>query len=356
MTPIENPRRTVLRTLLAVVLVAAVTAVSVITLTRGDAARTRPAAATAPAHPAGRAPVAGPPATHPATTRTAGPTPTDPARAADTVVRVSAMQTDGGVYGVGMPIVLFVTPAPKSVTAFERAVAVTVDGRPAGGAWNWSRPTADEVAAHTVEAHYRTPGYWPADSRVHVAVPIGGLSAGPGMVFGGQLTSLDFRIGDAHISTVDARDLSMTVRANGRVVRTVPVSLGEATSPTFDGTKIVMQKGEDVPGTGRRRPDGTVLMSGPGYTDDPVKWSVRVTRSGEYVHAAPWNHQLGSRSTSHGCTNLSESAARWFYGFSRVGDVVTYTHTDGSAMPSWDGLGDWNVPWTQWVRGGLLRA
>jgi hypothetical protein len=37
-----------------------------------------------------------------------------------------------------------------------------------------------------------------------------------------------------------------------------------------------------------------------------------------------------------------------------VGDVVTYAHTDGSLMPSWDGLGDWNLSWSQWQRGGLL--
>jgi hypothetical protein len=39
-----------------------------------------------------------------------------------------------------------------------------------------------------------------------------------------------------------------------------------------------------------------------------------------------------------------------------IGDVVTYTNTGTSKrMPSWDGLGDWNVSWTDWRAGNLLK-
>jgi lipoprotein-anchoring transpeptidase ErfK/SrfK len=274
--------------------------------------------------------------------------------AAGRTVHVSALQSDGDTYGVGMPVVLFFTPAPTDARAFAAAVHVTVDGQPANGAWYWEQPTADEVAAHTVEAHYRLPGYWPADSRIHVSIPVGGLSAGAGLVYSNKLTSLDYKIGDAHISTVDARTLMMHVTSNGRLVNHFPVSLGKAATPTFNGVKVVMQKGEDIPGTNRLRANGTVLMNGPGYTNDPVMWSVRITRSGEYVHAAPWNNGIGQNSTSNGCTNLHTANAKWFYAFSQLGDVVQYSNTDGTAMPSWDGLGDWNVRWSQWSRGGLL--
>ena len=132
------------------------------------------------------------------------------------------------------------------------------------------------------------------------------------------------------------------------------VSLGAAATPTFNGVKVVMQKGEDVPGTNTLRPNGTVMMSGPGYTDDPVQWSVRITQSGEYVHSAPWNTGIGARSTSNGCTNLRPDDAVWFYGYSVVGDIVQYVGTDGTPMPNWDGLGDWNVSWPVWQQGGKL--
>jgi lipoprotein-anchoring transpeptidase ErfK/SrfK len=271
-------------------------------------------------------------------------------------VKVTSLNSDGATYGVGMPIVLFFSPMPTDSREFTKAVKVTVNGQPADGAWYWEQPTAEEKKSHTVEAHYRMQRYWPADSKIHVSTPIGGLSAGRGLVYGGGLTSLDFNIGDAHVSTVDGSSgvLDMHVTSNGREVKTVKVSLGAAATPTYNGVKIVMQKGENIPGSEQLRKDGTVLMSGPGYSDDPVKWSVRITRSGEYVHAAPWNQAIGQRSTSNGCTNLQIADGKWFYNFAQLGDVVTYSNTGGGRMPSWDGFGDWNLPWLTWKQGGLL--
>jgi lipoprotein-anchoring transpeptidase ErfK/SrfK len=108
-----------------------------------------------------------------------------------------------------------------------------------------------------------------------------------------------------------------------------------------------MQKGEDTPGTDTLRPNGEVRMVGPGY-DEIVGWSVRVTQSGEYVHAASWNgRNIGQRSTSNGCTNLNPADAQWFYAFSQVGDVLLYANSGGTTMPSWDGFGDWNLPATE---------
>jgi lipoprotein-anchoring transpeptidase ErfK/SrfK len=280
---------------------------------------------------------------------------TSSAAAPAQVVHVTALENDGATYGVGLPIVLYLSPVPTDATAFEKAVRVTVNGQPVDGAWFWEQPTADEVNGHIIEAHYRPRHYWPADSTVHVAIPIGGLSAGPGLAYSPKLSSLDYKIGDAHISQVDASTLSMRVNSNGRLVNTFAVSLGAATTPTYNGVKVVMQKGENIPGTNTLRPNGTVLMSGSNYTNDPVQWSVRISRQGEYLHAAPWNSEIGQRSTSHGCTNMSTADAEWFYQFSQVGDVVEYVNTDGSPMPSWDGYGDWNLPWGQWTQGGLLK-
>jgi lipoprotein-anchoring transpeptidase ErfK/SrfK len=284
-----------------------------------------------------------PTTTAPKSTVPAGPTKT---------VHVSAALGDGAVVGVGMPIVLKFTPAPTNSTAFTKAVKVTVNGLPANGAWYWEKPYADSP----IEAHFRPKAYWPAHATIKADIPIGGLSAGKGLVYDNKLTSVTFATGAAHVSTVDGdpSDLKMTVTSDGKVVRTFPVSLGQAQYPTFNGTKVVMQKGEDVPGTDTLRPNGTVMMNGPGYSNDPVQWSVRLTASGEYVHAAPWNGQIGARSTSHGCTNTHVADGQWFYNFSVVGDVVTYSGTGGPRMPSWDGYGDWNIPWAMWAQGGLL--
>jgi lipoprotein-anchoring transpeptidase ErfK/SrfK len=278
--------------------------------------------------------------THPTTASPSTPT---------TKVHVSSLEADGALFGVGMPVILYFTPAPTDSTEFTKAVTVTVNGAPANGKWYWEKPYADQP----IQAHYRTQNPWPPHATIEVKLPIGGLSAGKGLSYDGALTSVVFRTGDTHVTTVNAPGHTMTVQSNGTTVKTIPVSLGKATTPTYNGTKLVMQKGEDTPGTQVLRPNGAVHMVGPGY-DELVDWSVRVTASGEYIHAAPWNSHIGQVSTSNGCTNLSTEDAKWYYAFSLVGDMVRYVGTDGPLMPSWDGLGDWNVPWGTWAQGGLL--
>ena len=82
---------------------------------------------------------------------------------------------------------------------------------------------------------------------------------------------------------------------------------------------------------------------------------MRVTNSGEFIHSASWNGgNIGVRSTSHGCTNLTVADAEKYYNFARIGDVTTYANTGGATMPSWDGYGDWNLSWATWQGGGLL--
>jgi lipoprotein-anchoring transpeptidase ErfK/SrfK len=197
-----------------------------------------------------------------------------------------------------------------------------------------------------MEAHYRMQQYWPAHATIEMNMPLKGLSAGPGLAYDDSLT-LMMKTGAAHISQVNGGSERMTVSSDGKLVKTFPVSLGKAATPTYLGTKIVMDK---------KNPQ---LMIG--GADDPyhinVPWSVRVTNSGEFIHAAAWNTgNIGSRSTSHGCTNLTVADAQWFYGFAVIGDVVTYSNTGTSnVMPSWDGFGDWNVPWSEWEQGNLLK-
>ncbi|GAA4203256.1 hypothetical protein GCM10022220_12040 [Actinocatenispora rupis] len=271
-------------------------------------------------------------------------------------MHVSLLESDGGVYGVGMPLIAYFNRKITDSSAFTKAVKVTVNGKSAGGAWYFENTGRDGQA---LEAHYRPRTYWPAHASIKVDFPVKGLSAGPGLIYDDSLT-LAVSTGAANVSSVDCSAEKMTVVSDGRTVRTLPTSCGKATTPTYTGTKVLMQKGENDPKTGKMRPDGEVRMTSntPGNRyDEIVPWSVRVTNSGEYVHAASWNTgNIGSRSTSNGCTNLNVADAKWFYGFSAVGDVVTYAHTGGKPMPSWDGYGDWNLDWNTWVRGGAVHA
>ncbi|MDQ6936991.1 MAG: L,D-transpeptidase [Actinomycetota bacterium] len=310
-------------------LVGVVLAVVLTACTSGSGKGASPAPATVTVT---QTPTSGSAATKAPATTTAKPTPLGKP------VHVSSIEGDGYVFGVGMPLIVRFATSPTSKVAFEKAATVTVNGKPAGGAWFWE----NVFRGSPIEAHYRPRAFWPANAKIHVALPVKGLSAGRGLSFANDLT-LDYSIGAYHYARVDARALRMSVYNNGKLVRILKVSLGKAKTPTYDGTKIVMEKNR------------VERMVGPGY-NELVPWSVRITNSGEFIHAAPWNVGIGAVSTSNGCTNLSTADATWFYRFSRPGDVVQYPNANPKhqTQPSWDGYGDWNLDWTTWQGGGVL--
>jgi lipoprotein-anchoring transpeptidase ErfK/SrfK len=251
-------------------------------------------------------------------------------------------QNDGSTYGIGMPIIAYLSTKITDAKAFEKATTVTVNGSPVQGAWYFEN--SGIYQGYPVEAHYRPQDYWPAHASIHLDLPVQGLSAGTGLVFDNSLT-LDMSTGPANISRIDGASERMVVTSDGQQVFNFPVSLGKASTPTFSGVKVLIDKANP------QRMVGTT----PGDTyDEEVPFSVRLTNSGEFIHAASWNGgNIGQRSTSHGCTNLNVSDAQHFFDFAQIGDVAIYTNTGGPTMPSWDGYGDWNLPWSTWQSGGL---
>lgn len=256
-------------------------------------------------------------------------------------VHVSLLESDGGTYGVGMPIIAWFNVAPTDATAFAAATTVTVNGKKIDGGWYFEK-TAHRGSA--MEAHYRPTTYWPGHATIKLDLPVNGLSAGKGLSFDDSLT-LSIATGRANVLTVDARTLQMTVKSDGKVYGTFPVSLGASNTPTARGTKVIMEKGADI------------SMTGPGYFDPHVQWTQRLTYGGEYLHSAPWNvSNLGVRSTSNGCTNLSPAVAKQLYGYLEIGDVVQFPNASGPPMQLGQGYGDWNVTWSSWLTGGAVHT
>jgi lipoprotein-anchoring transpeptidase ErfK/SrfK len=255
-------------------------------------------------------------------------------------VHVSAYPGDGTTVGVGMPIIATFRVKVTDGTAFAAATKVTVGDAPVSGAWFFEY--SDPASGHVMEAHYRPQHYWPAHATIHLDLPVKGLSAGPGLAFDNSLT-LDFATGSANLATVDDATHQLSLTIDGRHLGTYPVSLGARDTPTARGIKVIMDKG------------AAICMSGPGYHECGVKWTQRLTYGGEYLHAAPWNlGNLGRADSSNGCTNLSTAAAKKLYDLLRIGDVVNYPNANGPRMQLGTGYGDWNVPWPQWLTGGLV--
>jgi hypothetical protein len=67
------------------------------------------------------------------------PTPTGPRRGSGTPVHVSLREGDGQTYGVAMPLIAYFSAPVTDASIFDQVTTVTVNGRPAAGAWYFER-------------------------------------------------------------------------------------------------------------------------------------------------------------------------------------------------------------------------
>lgn len=253
----------------------------------------------------------------------------------------SVAPLDGETVGVGMPVVVNFDVPVTDKAAFEKHMTVTsTPAQP--GSWHW-------MSDH--EAHWRPKRYWRAGTDVHVDVDVNSVPAGNG-IYGQESRQLDFHVGDAHIYRVSAQTHQMQVFSNGKLLRTLPITTGKPGFTTRSGVKVILEKFA----TKRMNSEtvGIPAGSADAYDINDVKWAMRVTYSGEFIHGAPWSvASQGYANVSHGCTGMSDANAQWLYDLSRRGDVVVYTGTD-RPMTLDNGYGDWNASFPEYRRGSAL--
>ncbi|MDA0634301.1 Ig-like domain-containing protein [Nonomuraea sp. MCN248] len=264
-------------------------------------------------------------------------------RAAERSLQVTATAPrPGETVGVGMPIILDFDLPVRDRAAVERALEVRAD-RPVEGAWRWIGDT---------RVVYRTRRFWPAWQQVTVTAHLAGVRAAPG-VYGTADRTLTFSVGRDQTSRIDTRTHRMTVRRDGRTVQDMAISAGMATTreyTTTSGVHLTMDKGHPVRmiSPGREKGD-------PGYYDVMIDHAVRISDSGEYVHAKDNVWAQGRRNVSHGCVNARPDQAAWFHAHSLRGDPVVIIGTDRDL--EWDnGWGFWQMPWEKWREGSALRS
>jgi lipoprotein-anchoring transpeptidase ErfK/SrfK len=243
---------------------------------------------------------------------------------------------DGLTVGVGMPIQIRFNHSVTNKASVLAALHVTMSN-PVPGGWHWFSDR---------ELHFRPQQYWPAGEQVTLAANLAGVDAGNG-VWAVSNHSVHFTIGDAHVSTADVGSHMMTVRSNGKVIGTYPLSAGRTKYPTMNGVHIALYRQQDVVmdsqtvGIPRNSPDGYF---------EHVFWDVAITDGGEFVHAAPWSTGAqGSSNVSHGCINLNVANATAFFNFSHVGDIIEVTNSPRPASTGDHGTMDWVTPWDQWT-------
>jgi len=250
------------------------------------------------------------------------------------------MPLDGETVGVGLPIGVWFSQPVADRAAVERRLQVT-SSKPVTGAWHWF---ADD------EVHYRPRSYWPSGARVTLRARLAGTDAGRG-VWGVADRTIRFRIGERRVSVVDVTTHRMKVVSGGRTLRVLPVSTGRERYPTTNGVHFVIEK------TPVKLMDSSTVgipRDSPGGYYQRVAWSVRISNSGEFVHAAPWSTGAqGRANVSHGCVNLSTANAAWFFRLTRRGDVVEVRGSPKRPGSSF-GVADWNMSWTRWLAGSAL--
>jgi lipoprotein-anchoring transpeptidase ErfK/SrfK len=248
------------------------------------------------------------------------------------------LPNDGEVVGVGQPIAIRFDETITDRLAAQRAITVTAN--PAvEGAFYW---------LSNREVRWRPIQYWKPGTTVDVQVKTYGVDLGDGL-FGQEDVSTHFTVGDEVIATADDSTKSMTVRINGVVVKSMPISMGKDKTPTNNGTYIIGDRYSYLVMDSSTY--GVPVNSPDGYRTE-VEWATQMSYSGIYVHSAPWSvGSQGSSNVSHGCLNVSPSNALWFYNNTKRGDIVEVVNTAGSSLPGTDGLGDWNIPWEQWKAG-----
>lgn len=244
--------------------------------------------------------------------------------------------------GVGQPIAVTFDEPVTAKAAAERSLVVTTSPNTIG-AWHWM---SDK------EVRWRPQKYWRPGTKVTVNVRTYGKRLGAG-IYGGPDRSISFAIHDSWSAIGNVNNHTLAIFHNGRPVRTFPASFGRPKYPTHNGVHVVLEKHQLYYMNSASY--GLPANSPDGYSNFPAYWATRISWGGEFIHANDGTtYAQGNTNVSHGCINLTSQRAKWFYDHFNSGDIVQIV--GGSPqLPVWDGYGDWNMSWPEWLSGSALR-
>ncbi len=249
----------------------------------------------------------------------------------------------GETVGIGQPVaVKFDEPIPNRRAA-QRAIKVTTDP-PVEGAFYWISDS---------EVRWRPKEFWKPGTKVKVSVNTYGIDLGDGL-YGQENVSTHFTIGRKMVITADDNTKQVVFERDGKVIKTMPTSMGKPGDETDNGIYLIADKHDHIIMDSSTY--GVPTNSPNGYRT-PVDYATRMSYSGIFFHSAPWSMWAqGNTNTSHGCLNLSPENALWVMNNTLRGDPVIVKNTTGGTLSGTDGLGDWNIPWEQWRKGNADQA
>ncbi|MEU8795263.1 L,D-transpeptidase [Streptomyces sp. NPDC048643] len=245
----------------------------------------------------------------------------------------------GTTVGVAQPVSIVFDRPVKNKAAVERHLSVTTSNHTTGS-WGWvtNHDGRDRV-------DWRPKTYWKAGTKVRLDARLDTVNSGAGGGWFVRDYTTSFTVGRSQVARVDLGSKQLTLVRDGRVLRSVPVSAGTpgGAKASWGGTSVLMAK----EGTVNMRSETVGL--GNAY-DKMVDYSMRLTWSGMYAHAAPWNAAyFGNTNHSSGCIGMSDADASWLYARARVGDPFEVTGSGSKGAPAaGNGYGEWNLSLADW--------
>ncbi|MFH8724424.1 L,D-transpeptidase [Streptomyces termitum] len=263
---------------------------------------------------------------------------------AGTVNRLTLAPGKDTTVGIGQPLsIVFDRPVRRKADVERQLKVTTSNGTE--GSWGW---ITDHSGRDRVD--WRPREYWKPGTRVVLEADLNGTDSGGGWFVRDYRTS--FTIGAAQVVKVDLDAKRLSLVRDGRTVRTVPVSGGTpgGDKRSWRGTAVLMAK------EGTIRMNSETVGLGDAY-DKMVDYSMRLTWSGMYTHAAPWNAAyFGRANKSSGCVGMSTEDARSLYDAVRVGDPFEISGGDTKGVVAeGNGYGAWNTSWADWRARSALR-
>ncbi|MEU6879824.1 Ig-like domain-containing protein [Streptomyces sp. NPDC046712] len=259
---------------------------------------------------------------------------------------------DGSTVGVGMPVSINFNKAITDKKAVQGGITVTSS-------------SGQEVVGHWFNSQrldFRPDDYWTEGSTVTLKLELDGVEGAEG-IYGVQQKTVTFKIGRNQVSTVDVATKTMTVKQDGKTIKTIPISAGSPENPTYNGEMVISEKFKET------RMNGATV----GFTDDDgkgeydikdVPHAMRLSTSGTFIHGNYWGPDsiFGSANTSHGCVGLNDvkgagdpnQMAAWLYDHSIVGDVVIVKNSKDKTIAPDNGLNGWNMSWSAWKAGSAV--
>ncbi|AVV47443.1 hypothetical protein C6376_12660 [Streptomyces sp. P3] len=255
---------------------------------------------------------------------------------------------NGTTVGVGMPVSFTFDKAIGDRKTVQSHITVTSS-------------SGQQVVGHWFGAQrldFRPEEYWKAGSKVTMKIDLDGVEGANGL-HGVQKKTVTFTVGRSQVSTVDVNTQTMTVVRDGRTLKAIPISSGDAEHTTYNGRMVISEKFTQT------RMNSRTVDLGSEYDIPDVPHAMRLTASGTFLHGNYWyrkgNPPFGRTGTSHGCVGLADvqgargdTPAKWFYDQSLIGDVVVVKNSPDKTVAPDNGLNGWNLSWAEWTAGSAI--